>query len=73
MLDSGIQVTNSEKFLIRGCEKLAGFDAVANAERVDTIRVQNAISNYVLEILKEENSRKDLGAIKMILLDSWNC
>ena len=45
LLDSGIQVTNNEKFLIRGCEKLAGFDAVANAERVDTIRVQNAISN----------------------------
>lgn len=69
LLESGIQVTNSEKFLIRGCEKLAGFDAVANAERVDTIRVQNAISNYVLEILKEENSRQDYGAIKMVLLE----
>ena len=69
LLESGIQVTNSEKFVIRGCEKLAGFDAVANAERVDTIRVQNAISSYVLEILKEENSREDHGAIKMVLLE----
>lgn len=69
LLKSGIQVTNSEKFVIRGCEKLPGFEAVANAERVDTIRVQNAISNYVLEILREENSRKDYGAIKMVLLE----
>ena len=68
LLESGIQVTSSEKFVIRGCEKLPGFEAVANAERVDTILVQNAISNYVLEILKEENS-SGKGAIKMVLLE----
>jgi len=69
LLESGIQVTNSEKFVIRGCESLPGFEAVANAERVDTIRVQNAISAYVLEILKEESTREGYGAIKMILLE----
>ena len=69
LLESGIQVTNSEKFVIRGCESLPGFEAVANAERVDTIRVQTAISSYVLEILKEENAREDVGAIKMVLLE----
>ncbi|CAE7261858.1 ALMA4 [Symbiodinium pilosum] len=69
LLESGIQVTNSEKFVIRGCESLPGFEAVANAERVDTIRVQAAISSYVLDIIKEEGARDDAGSIKMILLE----
>ena len=68
LLESGIQVTRCEKFVIRGCENLNGFEAVANAERVDTIRVQKAICDYVSEIIQEENSSKG-GPIKMVLLE----
>jgi hypothetical protein len=70
LLECGIQVTNLDRFVIRGCQAVSGFEAVERAERVDTIKVQNAMSSYVQEIIAEENSQTNCrGPIKIILLE----
>eukprot|EP00448_Togula_jolla_P030412 CAMPEP_0170623174 /NCGR_PEP_ID=MMETSP0224-20130122/29548_1 /TAXON_ID=285029 /ORGANISM="Togula jolla, Strain CCCM 725" /LENGTH=633 /DNA_ID=CAMNT_0010949591 /DNA_START=59 /DNA_END=1959 /DNA_ORIENTATION=- len=67
--DSGINVSDSDRFVILGLQTLDGFDAVANAERVDTIRVQNALSKFIPEVIEQENAKPGLGRIAMILME----
>lgn len=45
-----------------------GFEAVANADLVDNIKVQENLGEYVKEILEQEKE-SDKGPIKSILLE----
>eukprot|EP00438_Fugacium_kawagutii_P012144 Skav235294 [mRNA] locus=scaffold4363:77071:81167:- [translate_table: standard] len=57
------------RVLVRGCENVPGrFEAVANADLVDNIKVQQHMVSYVKEILEQEK-HSDLGPIKAILLE----
>jgi len=55
------------RILVRGCEHVPGFEAVANAEPVDNIKVQENLGKYVTEILEQENQGQ--APIKSILLE----
>jgi len=69
--DSGIEVTDPDRFVIEGLETLDGFDAVANGTKVDTIRVQNALVQRMKDVVARENApRQDgKGPIRMILFE----
>jgi len=67
--DSGIKVTDSSRFVILGLQNVDGFEAVANGEKVDTIKVQNALSKMIPEFIEKENSPNGLGKIGMILME----
>lgn len=56
------------RVLVRGCEHVPGFEAVANATLVDNIKVQENMSKYVEEILEQEKDSAK-GPIKSILLE----
>lgn len=56
------------RVLVRGCEHVPGFEAVANADLVDNIKVQENLGEYVKEILEQEKE-SDKGPIKSILLE----
>ncbi|CAE7843872.1 ALMA4 [Symbiodinium microadriaticum] len=54
-----------DQIVVRGCENVPGFEAVAKMEQVDTQKVENSLSQFVEEILAES----DGAFIKMILLE----
>lgn len=54
-----------DRLLVRGCEDVPGFEAVAKAERVDNLQVEQNLVSFVHEILEQEKSRP----IKSILLE----
>eukprot|EP00435_Cladocopium_sp_Y103_P048651 s2477_g14.t1 len=56
------------RVLVRGCEHVPGFEAVANADLVDNIKVQENLGKYVKAILEQEKE-SDKGPIKSILLE----
>jgi len=64
---SGISINESETFLIRGLQDLPGFEAVANAEKVDTIKVMNGISDFVKSLM--ESQEAEGNPIRLILLE----
>ncbi|CAE7431830.1 ALMA4 [Symbiodinium natans] len=57
---------DSDRIVVRGCEAVPGFEAVANVEQVDTRKVQIHLSNYVKQILAEEGTTRP---VKLILLE----
>ena len=57
-----------DRVLVRGCEDVPGFDAVAKAERVDNLQVEQSLVSFVHEILEQEKGTKG-KAIKSILLE----
>ncbi|CAE7787095.1 ALMA3 [Symbiodinium sp. CCMP2456] len=54
-----------DQIVVRGCEDVPGFEAVAKMEQVDTQKVENSLSQFVEEILAEG----DGASIKMIVLE----
>ncbi|CAE7772012.1 ALMA6 [Symbiodinium sp. CCMP2592] len=54
-----------DQIVVRGCEDVPGFEAVAKMEQVDTQKVENSLSQFVEEILAEG----DGAFIKMIVLE----
>jgi len=64
---SGISINESDIFMIRGLQDLPGFEAVANAEKVDTIKVMNNISERVKELI--DLQEKEENPIRLILME----
>lgn len=66
LLDSGIHVTDSDRFVIYGLQDVPGFDAVALGERVDTVKVQTNLNRIIPELIDNERVN---GPIKVILME----
>jgi len=60
----GFSVDGS-RFLIKGCQDLPGFDAVAKGEQVDINLVQPAIVKLVMDVI----AKKEKGEVRAILLE----
>ena len=49
-----------DRFVVVGCEKVPGFEAVANAEKVDVSKVMPGIENLVLQLMQDHPEVKIL-------------
>lgn len=65
LVDSGITVTRSDKFLIKGAQDVEGFNAVARGGAVDVPLVKKNMRAFVQDILERERA----NPVKIILLE----
>uniref|UniRef100_A0A7S0NWA4 Uncharacterized protein n=1 Tax=Calcidiscus leptoporus TaxID=127549 RepID=A0A7S0NWA4_9EUKA len=67
LVQSGIAVADADQILIKGLQDLDGFEAVANAEAVDTVKVQAGVVAFVDELVQQ--AKAESRPIRCILLE----